>query len=187
MKVPTRQTVAMTALFCVVSSAMPACTSSAEGHALVAPNVQFDRYHTFAFDTKVAPPPSYSTSSESPEARHEIQQTTTHVLESRGYVLAHDASPDVVIRVETGRRGTPDRGVVTAPNMQVQSEYFGWLDNEEQDLVEGAFVIDAFDAHTRKLLWHGAAHASIKQSGLDDERLRRSVERVLTSFPPSGR
>jgi hypothetical protein len=63
------------------------------------------------------------------------------------------------------------------------TRYHGELDQEDRDLVEGAFVIDAFDAETGSLVWHGSAHSEINPRTIDRKRLRRAVESMLGSFP----
>jgi hypothetical protein len=57
------------------------------------------------------------------------------------------------------------------------------VENETEDFTEGAFVIDAFDAATDDLLWHGSARLEVQPGRFDEERLRRAASAVLTSFP----
>jgi hypothetical protein len=61
---------------------------------------------------------------------------------------------------------------------------FTWFDeNETVDFVEGAFVIDAFEATTGELVYHGAAHAEIDQEHVDLARLTSAVDDVMEDFP----
>ncbi|HZU85070.1 MAG TPA: DUF4136 domain-containing protein [Polyangiaceae bacterium] len=163
------------------------CTSSVDVHTMTAPNARFEQYRTFEFDSSPpVAPPTYAVSAQSPAAWAVIRETTANVLESRGYAAATGGAPgDLVVRIATGRREHPT-GATAVPGPQTQAPYAGWLDNEEQDLVEGAFVIDAFDARTRTLVWHGSARAAIDANRVNDKALQRAVQNVLASFPRSG-
>ncbi len=44
-------------------------------------------------------------------------------------------------------------------------------------------MIDAFDATTDELVWHGSARAEVNPSQIDEERLRRAVSSVMAAFP----
>jgi hypothetical protein len=66
---------------------------------------------------------------------------------------------------------------------QTEIPYFGFLDDERQDLVEGAFVIDTFDGQTHRMLWHGSAREVIDPSRANYDRLHRAVQKVMASFP----
>jgi hypothetical protein len=57
------------------------------------------------------------------------------------------------------------------------------LEDEEDDFVEGAFVVDAFDAATGEMVWHGSARLEIDPGSVQEERLQRAVGEVLASFP----
>ena len=90
-------------------------------------------------------------------------------------MLAADSKPDLVIRVAAGRREQEIAHPHPAPR---------WLEeDEEEDFVEGALVIDAFDAATDELVWHGSARAEVNPNQIDDERLRRAVTSVMATFP----
>jgi hypothetical protein len=49
--------------------------------------------------------------------------------------------------------------------------------------VEGALVIDAFDARSGVRVWHGSSRAEIKPDRVDEALLQTSVAEVLASFP----
>jgi hypothetical protein len=83
-----------------------------------------------------------------------------------------------------GGSPAPGEGSVPGPS-NVEMTYHGQLDQEERDLVEGAFVIDAFERQTHELVWHGSARSLIDPGPIDEERLRKAVESVLASFPPT--
>jgi hypothetical protein len=80
---------------------------------------------------------------------------------------------------------TSGEGNVAGP-AEIATTYHGQLDQEEMDLVEGAFVIDVFDRKTRELVWHGFARSEINPGPVDYDRVRRAAESVLASFPAAA-
>jgi hypothetical protein len=48
-----------------------------------------------------------------------------------------------------------------------------------EDAFEGSFSIDALDAATGELIWHGSAWLEIQPDEVNDEHLRRAVNDVL--------
>src|SRR5208283_2779356 len=73
-------------------------------------------------------------------------------------------------------------GSVPGPT-NIEMTYHGQFDEEERELVERAFIIDAFDRETRELVWHGSARTEVDPSPIAYERLRKAVESLLASFP----
>lgn len=163
-----------------------ACTSAVDVHAIKSPSAHFDRYRTVALDLTTSPPHHYASTPESTIVEKEVGENASAILQERGYVLADLASADLVLRVESGRREKKVEVTTAKPTSDlsaVQPEYRGELDQEERDLVEGSFVIDAFDGKTHDVVWHGAAHAEVQPGEVDHARLRRAVVSVLASFP----
>jgi uncharacterized protein DUF4136 len=170
---------------------MGGCASELVVHTITAQNAQFGRYRTFSFDPTFAAPAKYALSPQSSEVRSRIEQASTKILEARGYTLAAASGSDLVVRVETGRRQSPVEETPLPPAGEAHETggtqiAFGGapLDDERHDLVEGSFVIDAFDGQTHQMLWHGAAQEVIDASHPDYDRLQRAIEKVLASFPP---
>jgi hypothetical protein len=82
-----------------------------------------------------------------------------------------------------GGGGLPGEQSVPGPT-NVEMTYHGQLDQEERDLVvEGAFIIDAFDRESREVVWHGSARSELNPGPIDEQRLRKAVGSVLASFP----
>ena len=179
------------------------CTSAVDVHTIRSPAAHFERYRTIAFDISPRAPSKYETSSRSADVRDHVQQIAANVLQGRGYVLAPNDRADLIVRIEAGRRehkvpistgtmplgggvsGLPTpSGEGNAPGpADVETTYHGQLDQEEMDLVEGAFVIDAFDGKTHEVVWHGFARSEVSPGPVDYERVRRAAESVLASFP----
>jgi hypothetical protein len=152
------------------------CTSAINIHSATSPTASFDRYRTFAFETTDSAPNGYASSARTAEVRQRVIQQASELLEAIGYAPAVDGKPDLVLRVEAGRR---EREVQHPVHVHP-----GWLvEDEEDDYVQGAFVIDAIDAATEELVWHGSARAEVDPNRIDAERLQRAVTSVMATFP----
>lgn len=165
------------------------CAPAIDIHTIQSPAAHFDRYHTVAFEQSAQAPSEYSRSPQSDEVRAEVQDLAKGILQQRGYALAEKANADLVIRVEAGRRNVKVAVTSlkpTSPSAPVETEFHGELDQEEQDLVDGAFVVDAFDGKTREEVWHGAARTEVTPGAVDHGRVHSAVEKVFASFPPAA-
>jgi uncharacterized protein DUF4136 len=150
------------------------CTPTVSIHSAKSPTARFADYRTFAFDSTEGVP--LSAGSRSAEVGRRVRQQLAQLLESKGYVQAAARSrPDLLIRVGAGRRAQEISHPHPGPR---------WLEeDEEDDFIEGAFVIDALDSATQELVWHGSARAEVEPDRIDDERLRRAVTSVMGTFP----
>jgi hypothetical protein len=189
------------------------CASDVQIHALTAPGAHFDAYRTVAFEPTRKAPPTFVTSPHSSEVREQVQQAAEQILKERGYRLVQDDGDLVIrievgrkhekVPVTTGSMpiggeaiglssasaepsgptpGSPATANVAGP-AEIETTYGGQLDEEQRDLVEGAFVIDVFDRQTHQIVWHGSVRAEVTPGTVDYERLHRSVASVLASFP----
>ena len=153
------------------------CSTAINFHTAVSPLAHFDRYRTFAFETSRDAPPDFELSPRSIYVRHRVEEMSATILIDKGYALAANAIADLRIQVAAGRRTRKIRRPVDA--------HSDWLaEDEEDDFVEGAFVIDAIDNETGELVWHGSARVEVEPGKVDEDVLRRAVSRVLASFPP---
>ncbi|MGA7118628.1 MAG: DUF4136 domain-containing protein [Polyangiaceae bacterium] len=149
------------------------CAPTVSIHSAKSPTARFADYRTFAFDSTEGVPPSAR--SRSAEVGRRVRQQVAQLLESKGYVQAADSRPDLLIRVAAGRREREISHPHPAPR---------WLEeDEEDDFIEGAFVIDVLDSATQELVWHGSARAEVEPDRIDDQRLRRAVTSVMATFP----
>ncbi|HEY3820265.1 MAG TPA: DUF4136 domain-containing protein [Polyangiaceae bacterium] len=159
----------------VFGAALGACSSSVDVHTARSPGAHFEQYRTFSFESDPRSPIRYARSPQSAYVESRIEQVATSILEAKGYVPAQGPA-DLHILVSAGRlerelqlpqRARPD-----------------WLlEDEEDDFVEGAFVIDAFDGSRGDMLWHGAARLEVDPRRVDEDRLTRAVHMVLEGFP----
>jgi hypothetical protein len=154
------------------------CTSAVDIHTMTSPGAHFEHYRTVAFDIGSEPPSQYSSSAQSAEVRAHVYETAL----------------SLIVRIEVGRRERrvpvntsigmpPSVPPAVEPEYAGIVPYHGPLDEEEKDLIEGAFVIDAFDGKSHELVWHGSAHTEIKPGSIDYDGLRHAVETVLAPFP----
>ena len=160
----------------LVGALTTACTVAIDVHTAESPFARFDQYQTFAFETATREPVSFSSSALTADVETRVEQLATDILLIKGYEPAAGAPADLSIRVAAGRREREIR--------RPSRSHPPWLiENEEDDFVEGALVVDAFDVSTGELVWHGSAGTVIDPGRVDDERLRRAVYDVLTDFP----
>lgn len=155
--------------------ALSTTAAGANLHTASNPASSFDGYRTFSFGTSEGPPAGYQTSPRSAEVHRRLQPLIVSALTQRGYVPVPEKG-DIFIMFGSGRRD-----VSIHESSSVTGE---WLpDDENEDFVEGSLVIDAFDAATNNKVWHGASRANIDPDRIDDQRLKRSVQELLSSFP----
>lgn len=169
-------------VFCLGSTV--GCTSTGPVQAATAPSTDWTRYRTFGFDSTVLTPADRAVASRSAEARRDVEQTASPILERRGYVPARGERPDVLLRVTVGE--PPSRGATEfQPPSQVQTENSDFYDTHEKGS-SGTLVIDAFDTHTGQRIWQGSGETPFNPR-TDREEMQRAVERTLSSFPAAGR
>lgn len=161
----------------LVTAVLVGCTSAIDVHTAQAPSAHFERYRTFSFEIDRQAPPGFSPSPQSAHVKQRVEQLTAKVLETKGYTQAEPASGDMTVRVSAGRRAREIR-------LPERARPDWLMEDEENDFVEGSFVIDAFDSASGEMVWHGAARLEVDPGAVDEARLRRAVSSVLTSFPP---
>jgi hypothetical protein len=139
----------------------------------------FGHYRTYAFGPAEGPPSTYVTSARTAEVQRRLQPLITAALTERGYELGV-GKVDFFVVYGSGRRNVAFREQSEVGN--------DWLpDDESADFVEGALVIDAIDATTKRTVWHGASRAQIDPDRIDDQVLSESVTALIQSFPQGPR
>jgi hypothetical protein len=161
-----------------VATALPTTGGSTSVHTLANPAASFDQYRTFSFGPPEGPPVGYRVSPPSAEVQRRLQPLIAAALQQRGYVPA-TGKGDILIMFGSGRR---EESIHTVSD--VRSDWAP--DDENADFVEGSLVIDAFDGAKAKKVWHGASRANIDPDRIDDQRLQRSVEELISSFPAAS-
>jgi len=163
---------AFVALFALVP--LTACTGPSI-RTVVNPTASFDSYHTFSMGPAEGPPKGFQTSAQSAEVRSRLQPLITAALEQRGYTPAAGTG-DLVILFGSGRRE-----VSIHETSGVSAE---WLPADENaDFLQGSVVIDAVDAKSGTLVWHGRSRADVVPDRIEEKTLVRSVQSLLASFP----
>jgi Domain of unknown function (DUF4136) len=168
-------------LILILAFGVASCTRTVIVHSAASPSARFDAYRTFEFRMMESPPPSYGSSPRTVEACRRIEQEATELLQAKGYSAAGDGKPDLVLWVAAGRR---ERATYS------EAVHRGWFSEDEgEDFTEGSFVIDAVDAATHDLVWHGSARTEVDANGINESLLRRAVTSVMVRFPsrtPAG-
>lgn len=154
-------------------------SSSTEGnlevHTATNPSASFDRYRTFSFGPTEGAPPGYETSARYAEVQRRIHQLIADELTAKGYKSAAEEG-DFFVMFGAGRRE-----VSTHTTSSISAL---WLpDDENADFVEGAIVIDIFDAAHGTKVWHGASRANIDPDHIDPALIHRAVHGLLAPFP----
>jgi len=160
----------------LVATALVLCAPAMNVHSARSPSARFDTYRTFGFDTTQSVPNQYAPSPRSAEVRVRARQQATAIFQAKGYVLMEAGLPDFVVRIAAGRR---ERDIRLPQPTRVD-----WLaEDEEEDFVEGAFVIDAFDGRSHELVWHCSGRAAVDPDRINYEQLERDVASALSAFP----
>jgi hypothetical protein len=152
------------------------CAHAINVHSAASPTARFDAYRTFAFRIMENAPRSYRASALSAEVCQRVQVQASEALEAKGYQETTEPKPDLILWVGAGRRER---------EMQHDETHNApWInEREEEDFVEGAFVIDAFDGVTHEQVWHGSARTEVDPGRIDSELLRQAVQSVMARFP----
>ncbi len=153
-----------------------ACTPNIQVHTAENPGATFEQYRTFAFGPAEGPPNGYQPSPRSAELRRRAESLVAAGLRQRGYVPATADKPDITIMIGAGQRE-----VAVHETSAIAEEW--QPDDETEDFVEGALVVDAFDGKTRGRVWHGAGRSEIDPDNIDDALLKRTVDKLLATFP----
>jgi hypothetical protein len=148
------------------------CGDGVTVHSATSPTTSFEHYRTFSFGTAEGPPRGYRSSSRAPEVQRLLEPLIAAGLTRKGYAFA-SSKGDLLIDYGFGRRDVV---------VHESSEYPGGAAVSD-DGVEGALVIDAFDATTGARVWHGASRADHDSRHVDDALLRRSATEILAAFP----
>jgi hypothetical protein len=160
--------------------AAPLTTTAATvgAHTATNPAAAFEHYRTFSFGASEGPPAGYRWSPRAAEVQRRLRPMITAALTARGYAAVPEKG-DILIMFGSGRREVSEH--------EGSSIGTGWLpDDENQDFAEGALVIDAFDGGIGNMVWHGATQANIDPDRIDEGQLRRSVQKLVASFPAAG-
>ena len=157
-----------------------ACGSAVNSHVSVLPTAPFARYRTFSFESGEGAPGGYKTSAASAGIQSRMKPLITAALEKKGYSQA-PGKGDFVIRFGSGRRDASVERHEPSPHLSSFME-----EDETQDFVEGALVIDAFDGSNDGQIWHGSARTEINPGHVDDALLAKSVDEVLAKFPAAA-
>lgn len=146
-------------------------------------SVNFNDYKTFAFTKESRQLPANDL------VKNRILNAIASNLKSKG--LTESDNPDMLI----------DLGVKTKEKKDYStthydlSGYYGrrWRigtgisqsNTKEINYTEGTLVINMVDAKMNQLLWMGSGTGVINDKAIQDENLKASITKILSSFPPT--
>lgn len=150
-------------------------------YSVAMPGTSFTGYHTYAHGAPEVSPRGFGRTTLTPAVWKKVQEDIDVNFAKKGYVLAAvGAAPDLVVRSGSGARVEERR-----EGEAVHGEN-DWGDaNVVADYTEATIVIDVFDAHTHKLLWHGASGRSLDAplTSANDASIAEAVTAILRGFP----
>lgn len=156
-----------------------ACAHSVNVHAEQSSFAHFGRYRTFAFESAPGAPAEFQPGPQSGYVELRVEQIAKEVMLAKGYVPLAGGRADLLIIVSAGRRErwtrvpNPD-----APRFDRRGA------TQQEDVLEGAVAVDAFDDATGERVWSGTARVTgIGQETVDEARLQHAVSAVLATFP----
>jgi hypothetical protein len=152
------------------------CAHAINVHSATSPTARFYAYRTFAFRVTENAPRLFRASAISTEVSQRVQVQASEALEAKGYHETTEPKPDLILWVGAGRR--------ERESQHDETHNAPWInEREDDDFVEGAFVIDAFDGVTHEQVWHGSARTQVDPGRIDSELLQRAVQSVMARFP----
>jgi hypothetical protein len=157
------------------------CGNAIHVHTTTSPTADFSRYQTFTIGAPERAPTRFHEAPRATQAEQRAQELVTDILQSKGYRLTPNA--DLVVRIAAGLRPR-QVPIPMAPPLPGSPPAETWsTENPPGEILEGALVVDVYDGATGALLWHSAATAFIDPDRFDDDRLRRGVAEVMSTFP----
>jgi hypothetical protein len=99
---------------------------------------------------------------------HELVATA---LARKGYREA-SPSPDFWVRLSSGTL-----------KVDASQSYDGTSASENDSLILGEMVVDAFDGSTAQQVWHGTAKAEIDPQQINERAIGAALQQMLAPFP----
>jgi hypothetical protein len=107
-----------------------------------------------------------------------IRRAVERELESKGYVIQDQGPADAVLAYHVGVRRKVDVS-------HVHYGYWGWRRaTYVNQYKEGTIVLDIVDLNKKELLWRGSAVGVVGSLEESEERIRKSVAKILERYPP---
>jgi hypothetical protein len=165
----------MKAITIVFAATVAACATTSSGssqvQAISAEPGTFTAYRTFGFRLAAEPPFPYEVSARSFEVERRMHDLVATALARKGYREA-SPSPDFWVRLSSG-------------TLKVDSTqaYDGTATSENDSLILGEMVVDAFDGSTAQQVWHGIAKAEIDPQRINERAIGAALQQMLAPFP----
>jgi hypothetical protein len=166
---------------------LAACTSSPDITTDYDHAVDFSRFHTFAFEPKLATDSAGYSSLTTQRIRAAVQREMT----ARGYVY-DEANPDLLVNF-AGKQ--EDKVQVT--QTPVPMGYYGYragfyhpwpgyaMDTRVDQYTEGTLNIDLIDRARQQMVWEGVAIGRITQAMKDapEQTINDTVAQIFAKYP----
>jgi hypothetical protein len=162
------------ALLVTLASACQATTSEVAVQTVMAPEVPFTHYRTFAFGFADDPPAGSQLSPGSLDVENRLRGLVARALARKGYVEGAGKT-DFVVRLGAGTSEGPD---VSLERCSVDD--YDCVGRIVQRL---SVAIDMYDATTGAHVWHGATLISLAGPRSDDKVLDSIVLKAFAEFP----
>jgi hypothetical protein len=174
------------ALLAAGAFAAAACSVALTAGADFDPNVDFDRYHTFAWDEADELPTGDPRLDDNPFFVQRLHTTIQARLGERRIRYSAD-NPDLLVHHHATVR---DRVEVIAADRE--RGYEPTASGEGAEVIqweEGTILVDIADAETRQIVWRGWAMADVEQALNDPVKMTElvydAVAKMFELFPPS--
>lgn len=152
----------------------------------------FAQYETFAWLAPTHSKEEVSISHpvlDSPLLARRVQQAVTTELQEKGFRQA-ETDPDFFVTYHTAQAEREYHGSY----LQLGYGRFGprlgsaiAVDMWPRTFEEGTLIIDIVDADTGELVWRGWRDTELTRRNFDAERVGRTVDFILSAFPPGAR
>jgi hypothetical protein len=165
--------------FAVVAClALAACTNTPHINTDFDPAVSFDQYRTYSWVYTAVP------QNMDPVLFQKVRASIDRSLQTRGFTPG--APGDFAVAFTLGRR---DRVEITDFGSYGPYYGYGWgphyHDIDVRQITSGSLVIDIYDTHTRKPIWHAIATKDVTPDHIDQAAIDSGVDAVLAKFPPA--
>jgi hypothetical protein len=120
----------------------------------------------------------------SPLVDRRIGAATAAELEAKGFDSSSPRNADFLVTFYTAVR----RRVVIHHSGWYGWRRWGWHGGTRwvNSYPEGTLVIDIIDRRDRQLVWRGVGEGAFTKSNPSDEKVAKTVAKILGTFPPAG-
>jgi hypothetical protein len=170
----------------IAALALAAGCIGVRGYADYDHEADFRRYQRFAFLPLRAPSPGSADTdpANSELVARRVRREIERVLVEKGYRKAPPEKADFLIGSQITTREKVD--LYTYPSPYRWGPWYNAYDTVGTSYTEGTLVIDAVDARTEEVVWHGWASKAVGSDGGASQLASEAVDAILERFPAQG-